>query len=200
METAFFRFATREGADKKKIFNLAQTVVLFISFALSALLIGFSNNIAVSLGEGVKPDFIVWLALIMLIDASTAIPFAKLRLERKALLFASAKVLNVALLLGLNYYFLKINFDPSVGIVYVFLANLIANFFFVLFFLKTLLSCRPAFDKEILGQMFRYAYPIMLMGLAGMTNEMFSRLTLEWWLPKDFYAGQTTQVALDVFV
>lgn len=199
METSFFRFATREGADKNKVFNLAQTTVLSISISISVLFIIFSKSIAVSLGEGVKPDFIVWLTLIMLIDAATAIPFAKLRLERKALLFASAKVLNVALLLGLNYYFLKINFDPSVGIGYVFLANLIANFFFVLFFLKTLLSWRPAFDKEISSQMFRYAYPIMLMGLAGMTNEMFSRLTLEWWLPKDFYAGQTTQEALGVF-
>jgi O-antigen/teichoic acid export membrane protein len=47
--------------------------------------------------------------------------------------------------------------------------------------------------------MFGYAYPVMLTGLAGMTNEMFSRLTLEWWLPKNFYAGQTTQEALGVF-
>lgn len=199
METAFFRFATLEGADKKKVFNLAQTAVLCISISLSVLFIIFSKRIASSLGTEVKPDYVIWLALIMLIDASTAIPFAKLRLERKALLFASAKVLNVSLLLGLNYYFLKINFDPSIGIGYVFLANLIANSFFVLFFLKTLLSWRPAFEKEISGQMFRYAYPIMLTGVAGMTNEMFSRLTLEWWLPKSFYAGQTTKEALGIF-
>ncbi|MBI3481635.1 MAG: polysaccharide biosynthesis C-terminal domain-containing protein, partial [Bacteroidetes bacterium] len=31
------------------------------------------------------------------------------------------------------------------------------------------------------------------------TNEMFSRLTLEWWLPKGFYPGQTTKEALGVF-
>ena len=199
METAFFRFASKEGADKKRVFNLAQTVVLTISISLSALAIVFAQAIATSLGVGVKPEYIVWLAVIMLIDAATAIPFAELRLERRAFLFASAKVTNVVLLFGLNYYFLKINFDPSVGIGYVFLSNLIANSFFILFFLKTLLRWRPAVDPEISGQMFRYAYPVMLTGLAGMTNEMFSRLTLEWWLPKDFYAGQTTQEALGVF-
>lgn len=45
----------------------------------------------------------------------------------------------------------------------------------------------------------QYSYPIMLMGLAGMTNEMFSRLTLEWWLPIGFYPGQSSEYALGVF-
>lgn len=199
METAFFRFASKEGADPKRIFNLAQTVVLSISVSLSIIFIALAGPIAASLGEGVKPEFIIWLAAIMFIDASTAIPFAKLRLERKALLFASAKVVNVLILIGLNYYFLKINFNPSIGVGYVFLANLIANAFFVIFFFKTLVSWKPAFDKKISTQMFDYAYPVMLTGVAGMTNEMFSRLTLEWWLPKDFYKNQTTQEALGVF-
>ncbi len=198
METAFFRFATRD-ADKKRIFDLAQTVVLTISISFSVFLIAFSGSIAATLGEGVKPDFIIWLTLVMLIDAAVAIPFARLRLERKALLFASAKIVNVLLLLGLNYYFLKINFNPSIGIGYVFLAHLIANSFFILFFFKTLFTWRPAFDKQISGQMFHYAYPVMLTGVAGMTSEMFSRFTLEWWLPKDFYSGQTNEDALGIF-
>src|SRR6185369_16055538 len=169
------------------------------SFSISLFFIAFSNSIAAFLGPGVKPDFVIWPTLIMLVDASVAIPFARLRLERKALRFASGKVVNVFLLLGLNYYFLKFNFDPSVGIGYVFLANLIANFLFVLFFLKTLIAWRPAFERGISGQMISYAYPVMLTGIAGMTNEMFSRLTLDWWLPKDFYQGQTTREALGVF-
>ena len=34
METAYFRFATKPGADEKRIFNLAQTVVVAISLSL----------------------------------------------------------------------------------------------------------------------------------------------------------------------
>ena len=47
--------------------------------------------------------------------------------------------------------------------------------------------------------MYRYAYPVMITGLAGMTNEMFSRVTLEWWLPENFYPGQSSDYALGIF-
>jgi O-antigen/teichoic acid export membrane protein len=39
----------------------------------------------------------------------------------------------------------------------------------------------------------------MFTGLAGMTNETFSRLTLDWWLPENFYKGQTSEYALGIF-
>jgi O-antigen/teichoic acid export membrane protein len=35
METAYFRFATKSGADEKRIFNLTQTVVILLSVTLS---------------------------------------------------------------------------------------------------------------------------------------------------------------------
>jgi O-antigen/teichoic acid export membrane protein len=47
--------------------------------------------------------------------------------------------------------------------------------------------------------MLNYAFPVMLTGLAGMTNEMFSRQTLDWWLPENFYPGQTAEYALGIF-
>ncbi|MBK5278674.1 MAG: polysaccharide biosynthesis C-terminal domain-containing protein [Bacteroidia bacterium] len=199
METAFFRFASNPSSNTKRIFNLAHTSVLLISVPLSVLFILFSSPIASSLGVAQHPEFITWLTLVMLTDAAVAIPFAKLRLEKKALQFASAKIISVLILLILNYYFLKIKYDPTINVGYVFLANLIANSFFILFFLRTLLSWRPSYDKEITPVMLRYAYPVMLTGVAGMTNEMFSRLTLEWWLPDNFYTGLSKKDALGVF-
>lgn len=47
--------------------------------------------------------------------------------------------------------------------------------------------------------MLSYSYPIMLTGLAGMTNEMFSRQTLDWWLPENYYPGQSPAYALGIF-
>ena len=35
METAYFRYSTKEGANEKRIFNLAQTVVVSISLLIS---------------------------------------------------------------------------------------------------------------------------------------------------------------------
>ena len=199
METAFFRFASKPSADTKRIFNLAQTSVLLISGPLSILFILLSSPIASYLDISDHPEFVTWLTLVMLTDAVVAIPFARLRLEKKAVQFASAKIINVLLLLVLNYYFLKISYDPAINVGYVFLANLIANSFFLIFFLRTLLSWRPAYDKDISPVMLQYAYPVMLTGVAGMTNEMFSRLTLEWWLPDNFYNSLTKKDALGIF-
>jgi O-antigen/teichoic acid export membrane protein len=199
METAFFRFATNTQADVKRIFNLTQTSVMMISGTLSVVFIVFAKDIAIALGIPKHPEFIIWLTVLMLIDALVAIPFAKLRLEKKGLLFASFKIANVLLLIALNFYFLKIAYDPSIGVGYVILANLLANALFILLFIRVLIAWRPAWDKQISPQLFSYAYPVMLTGVAGMVNEMFSRTMLDWWLPRDFYPGQSQEEAMGVF-
>lgn len=199
METAYFRFATRPGTDSKQIFNLAQTVVVTISFSLSLLFIAFKYPLASYLNISGNEQYITWLAGIMAIDAVVAIPFARLRLEKKPIAFASAKIINVVVLLVLNYYFLKVQYNEKIGIGYVFLANLLGNAVLILFFLKQLAEWRPGYHREITPAMFNYAYPVMLTGVAGMINEMFSRLTLEWWLPQNFYPGKDATHALGVF-
>ncbi len=199
METAYFRFATKPGADENKIFNLAQTVVLSISLGLSIFIIAFADPIANLLDIKGKSNFIIWIVVILFIDSAVAIPFARLRLQKKPLKFALGRILNILILVGLNVYFLKFAYDASIGVAFVFIANLAANMFYLFFFFKTLISWRPAYEKEISSSMFSYGYPIMLTGLAGMTNENFSRLTLKWWLPENFYPGKTSEFALGVF-
>ena len=114
METAYFRFATKsESVDEKRVFNLAQTIVLLISVTLSALFIVFAEPIATLINLPGKGNYIIYLAVIMLIDAAVAIPFARLRLQKKALLFAVGKLVNVGLLVGLNIYFLLFAFDQK---------------------------------------------------------------------------------------
>jgi O-antigen/teichoic acid export membrane protein len=49
METAYFRFSTKPGADENQIYNLTQTVVLAISGFSSVLLLIFSSSIATAL-------------------------------------------------------------------------------------------------------------------------------------------------------
>lgn len=198
METAYFRFATKPGADARQVFNLAQTVVLSISLLLSLLIIAFKFPIASYVNLAGKEHYVTWLAGVMFIDALVAIPFAQLRLQKKSMRFATAKITSVLLLVFLNYYFLyQANTTVEVG--YVFLANLLGNAVLVLFFIRTLWEWRPSYDRTITPAMFRYAYPVMLTGVAGMVNEMFSRITLEWWLPENFYPGKPAAYALGVF-
>lgn len=47
--------------------------------------------------------------------------------------------------------------------------------------------------------MFQYAFPIMITGIAGMFNEMFSRTSLDRWLPEGFYSNMTSKAAVGVF-
>lgn len=199
METAYFRYASKPESDEKRIFNAAQTFVISISLITALICIIFSQSIASLLLVPQHPEYIVWLAIILLTDAIVAIPFARLRLQKKALQFAAGKLINIALLVGLNLYFLKVAYKAEIGVGYVILANLIANGFYLIFFSKTLLSWRPVYDRSLNSIMVKYAYPIMITGLAGMTNEMFSRVTLEWWLPENFYPGQTSEYALGIF-
>lgn len=199
METAYFRFANKEGADEKRIFNITQTIVVTLSAGLSLIFILLANPIAELLYIPGNGKLVTWLAIILFIDAIVAIPFARLRLQRNAKKFVTGKLINIAILIGLNIYFLYVAFDPTRGVGFVVLANLIANAFYLVFFSRTLLQWRPEYERTMFGTMFQYSYPIMIMGLAGMTNEMFSRVTLEWWLPENFYPGQSSEYALGIF-
>lgn len=199
METTYFRFAAKPGADERKVFNLTLTAVIIISTFLSLLFVIGAAQFATWAGIPGKSQYIVWLSLILFIDNVVSIPFARLRLEKKPKQFAFYRVTNVLLLTGLSIYFLFTNYDPAIGIEYIFWANLIANAFYLLFFLRTFLQWRPTFDREVFPVMFRYAYPIMFTGLAGMMSEFFSRLALQNWLPKDFYPGKESGYAVGVF-
>jgi len=128
-----------------------------------------------------------------------AIPFARLRIQKKALRYAAGRLINIGIVVVLNLYYLNFAFDPAVGVGFVFLINLLANLFYVCFFLKTLLSWRPAYDPAVSPQIFTYAYPVMITGLAGMVNETFSRSMLVWWLPDNFYPGKSPEYAVGVF-
>lgn len=198
METTYFRFATKPGADEKQVFNQTLTAVIVISATLSALFIASAGPLAATISHA-KPSYIIWLSLILLVDNIVSIPFARLRLEKRPKKFAAFRITNVLVLTGLNVYFLFYDYDPAVGIEYVFWANAIANSLYLLFFFRTFLSWRPVYNRDVFPEMLRYAYPIMFTGIAGMMNEFFSRLALEKWLPENFYPGKSSAYALGVF-
>jgi O-antigen/teichoic acid export membrane protein len=198
METAYFRFANKKELNEQKVFNLAQSVVIACSTILSLGLIILAIPVSDLLSIKGHADLVILLIAIMFIDAVVAIPFARLRYLKKPKQFAVGRLINIVILVALNIYLLKFApFKPDIA--YIVVANLIANAFYIFFFLKTLISWRPQYDKEISPQMFSYAYPIMITGLAGMTNEMFSRVTLKLWLPENFYPGKSSDYALGIF-
>ncbi|MBX2946575.1 MAG: polysaccharide biosynthesis C-terminal domain-containing protein [Cyclobacteriaceae bacterium] len=218
LETAYFRFATMNKDGEPAVFNYATTAILFTSIVLSGILILLATPIVNYLHYPGKENFIIWFALIFAIDAVMAIPFAKLRLEGKSKQFALAKLGNIGLNIGFNLFFLSVCpavlrghawaslkpfiesfYNPSLGVDYVFLSNLLANAALVFFLWNVLRKLTITFDWLKLKPLLIYAYPILFAGLAWVTNEMLSRLALRFWLPDNFYAGKTSAEALGIF-
>lgn len=207
-ETSYFRFAT-DKHDERRYFNIAQLSLIGSSVLFSSLLIGLAGPIADALNYPGKGQYVVWMVLILAIDAIVAVPFARLRIQGKAMQFAAYKLFNILMNIGLNLYFLvfcpwypdsafTILYDPSIGVGYVFLSNLMANAFFLVFFFRSFLSIRIHWDPDW-KRMLTYAWPLMVLGLAGVTNEMLSRVLLKYWLPEGFYPGYTNQQVLGIF-
>jgi O-antigen/teichoic acid export membrane protein len=218
METAYFRFASRSSKEEKKIFSVSTTSLLISSLFFSFLLIVFSTPIVNALDYQGREYYIIWLAIILAIDAIMAVPFAKLRLEKKALQFATAKLINIGINLGLNLFFIVFSrsifegnllpqlrpfillvYNPDFGVEYVFISNLIANAMLFILLWKVIKRIRLEFDWHFLKPMLIYAYPLLFMGLAGTTNEMLSRAMLKYLLPEGFYGDQSNLAALGVF-
>ncbi|WP_192822338.1 lipopolysaccharide biosynthesis protein [Rufibacter sp. LB8] len=218
METAFFRFANKEGADQLDLYHKVQSMVLTSSLLLTAAFIIGAQPIAESLGYPGQEKYIIWLAITMGVDALVAIPFARLRLQNKAIQFATIRLTNILLVIGGNLFFLvfcrhvyqgdyftllqpfvRTIYNPELGVGYIFAVNMVANLLFIPLLWRQLADFRFKLDFGFLWPMLVYAFPILFMGLAGATNEMLSRLMLEDWLPENFYPGTSNEAALGIF-
>ena len=212
METAYFRYAKESPA---KYYNIILTAIIATSGLFTLCLFLFSDPIMAQLGYENKGIFLKWLAVILAIDAITAIPFAKLRLEIKIRTFVQAKFVSILINVGLNLIillvlkpmheqgtgpeFLNNIYRPEVGAGYIFLANLIGNAPLFYWLKAEFKVFKWTWNWTELRSLWVYSYPIMFMSLAAMFNLMFDRLLLEEFLPESFYPGRSSQDALGIY-
>ena len=212
METAYFRYAKESPA---KYYNIILTAIIATSGLFTLCLFLFSDPIMAQLGYENKGIFLKWLAVILAIDAITAIPFAKLRLENKIRTFVQAKIVSILINVGLNLIillvlkpmheqgsgpeFLNNIYRPEVGAGYIFLANLIGNASLFYWLKAEFKVFKWTWNWTELRSLWVYSYPIMFMSLAAMFNLMFDRLLLEEFLPESFYPGRSSQDALGIY-
>jgi O-antigen/teichoic acid export membrane protein len=218
METAFFRFITKHPDQRDRVFSTAFTSVLVSTAGFIAIMYLFATPIVQWLEFPGKEHFVYLLACILGIDAVAALPFAMLRFQRRAWRFASIRLLNIGLNVLLNIFFLyvceaiyagaflqgvrpaiELFYNPALDVEYVFVSNLMANAIFVVMLWPIIATVRPLIRKGLLVPMLVYASPLLFSQLAGITNEMFSRMTLKKLLPEGFYPGLNSQEALSIF-
>lgn len=181
-ETAYFRFSSDKNLSGK-VFHLSFWFVFVNSLLFLISVYLFKSPIAQFFGYEDHPEYLIWFAWIAFFDAICMVPFAFLRFTNKPIRYSAIKIFQgvfQTLLVIFFFYGMSeatlVQFGLTEKVSYPFFANLIAAFSGILLLFPILSKVRFYYDKELLKKMVRYAYPIMLAGLAFTINENFDKI------------------------
>ena len=174
METTFFRFANKEDEDANTVFSTSLALVSALSLLFLGAVVLFATPISQALGYADHPDYLLMMAAVVALDAIQAIPFCLLRFQKKAMKFASLKLLFIVLNIGLNLlYFVVLGHTE---VFYVFFLNLVCTFLITFFFVPELIHMRFRVDMGLLRRMLSYSWPILILGIAGILNQAADKM------------------------
>ena len=188
METTFFRFMNRQGENPEKVYATTLRMVATTSLVFVLLLWAFLHPVAGAIGYPDHPEFIMIMGTCVAVDAFTAIPFAYLRLQHKALKFALLKMVSILVnLVGVSLYLIvlpnmHVNFlgiydaNFSLEVVWIFWIELSGSILTLVLLAKEMKGFRNPFDKATCKRMLSYTWPLLVMGLAGQLNQCASQI------------------------
>lgn len=204
METTLFRFSGKKGENEKKVYATSLYLVGGVSLLFLVLVFSFLRPISTAMGYATHPEYIACFALISSMDAVQAIMFSKLRQRRRPMRFMALKmtfiVLNIALNLFIFFAMPAIpalksvyeHFDYGIGLI--FLANLICTFVVMLLFMPEFKVLKEGLDTGLARRMFRYSFPLLLLSLVGILNQVADKILFPYLLP-----GQEGRVQLGIY-
>ena len=176
LETSYLKVlsdsADREG-DEKQLFSTA-FITLFVTSTLFALLIVFFAPLIAELVGLSAGDFLFvrYAALILWIDTMLVIPFAELRLKRKALQFAIARVVGVIAVV-VSAIILIVPLHS--GLSGVFIAEAFGSLVSLLLVIPVFRQFRLHFSTDKLRTMLRIGLPYVPTGIAGLLIHLIDR-------------------------
>ncbi len=194
-ETTFFRFSKND--NYKGVFTTGFISILSTSSIFLVFLFFLLKNVNLSTHYKGYNDLIWLAALIVAFDAVSALIFAKLRYCGKSVRFALIRLLNVLILIFFNLFFLLICpylvknhseyfftrfilffFKDNQEAYYVLFSNLIASVGVLIILLKDIKGIIVAFDFSLLKRMYKYSFPILIVGITGMINQSIDKTLL----------------------
>ncbi len=196
METAFFRFYSRSDT-KETVVSTSLISIMATTGIFTILALLFQSRLADALGFEVR--YMPYVIFILALDALAIIPFAWLRANERPTKYAVVKITNVGINLGLNMFFLLLlpkmakedsggllswMYQPDFEISYILISNLVASGVTLFLMLSLYVKSTYKFDKELWKRMMRYAWPVLVAGIAFTINEVFDRILLEKLLPE----------------
>jgi O-antigen/teichoic acid export membrane protein len=174
METTLFRFANDERHKPDTVFSNAMAIVGTLTTLFLLIIFGFIGPLAESLGYAEHHDYLLMMAVVTALDAIQAIPFSYLRFQKRPIRFAALKLFFIVLSITLNVFYFVVLGKTSVF--YVFFINLLCTAFLTLFFVPDLLRIKWHFDGQLLRQMLSYSWPILILGIAGILNQVADKI------------------------
>ena len=202
METTFFRFNQQEQ-DKESVFSTGMVSLIITSILFLVVVLSFSGDVARWIDYSEHPEYVRWFACILAFDALSAIPFARLRAQNRPVRFAWVKMINIAINILLNLFFLVYCpfilkhhnnsfiehfiswvYRPEWGIEYIFISNMAASFITLIMLLPQIYQVRWKINPDLWKKMLFYTFPLLFAGMAGIVNETFDRLLLRYLLPE----------------
>ncbi len=183
-ETAYFRYS----ADKNISHRVFHTAFWFVAINAITFLIAvylFQIPIAKVFDYNENPEYIMFFGLMAFFDAICMVPFAYLRFTNQPIKYTTIKIgqnlFQVGLVLAF-FFLIPIDFMEAIGmehnVSYPFVANVIGSFFGVVLLYPIISKVRLFFDWKLFKKMFNYGYPIMIAGLAFVTNENLDKILL----------------------
>lgn len=191
METAFFRFYNKEE-NKKSVISTAMVSLFWSSIAF--LFIGLLFRKTAADWTNINIENITYAIWILVLDALVIIPFSRLRAEKRPMKYAVIKIVNVTINLLLNVFFLiflpkwvqnpnyswlKMLYYENFEVGYVFVAGLISSLATFIILSPDYFRISWKFDSVLWKKMFRYAFPILIAGIAFAINEHLDKILLE---------------------
>lgn len=205
METAFFRYASKKE-NQSEYFNIILSFIIVLGSSLSALIVLFSESIARSFGRPEAQNLVVMMAVIILVDAICAIGLVKLRANNQVKKFVAIKIANIVINILVTLFFIVFchgiftgKFYPELqpwvskfysiqkGPDFIIFANYVASLLTILLLWKEYVGFKFVWVWNKLKVVIDYAYPLMIMGLAGAINLTADRLLFHRFLPEGFY-------------
>ena len=193
METTLFRFANDEREQPDTVFSTGFALIGSLTALLLLLVFGFTAPIANLTGYAAHPEYLLIMTTVVALDALQALPFSYLRFQHRAIRFASLKLLFIVLSISLNVVFFV--FLGKTTVFYVFLINLLCTGFITFFFIPDLLRIHWHVDGRLLRRMVSYSWPILLLGVMGILNQVADKIIF----PKVYPDKAQANVELGVY-
>ena len=179
LETGCFRFANKEGEDPRKVYSGALLTVFGLNLAFLACMVAFSGTISAVLGYEGYRSLIIYVAAILFCDSITAILFAKLRQEHKAVKFAVLKTVKIFTETGANLVLFFV-YPARPDFTYPIFAIFISCVLCLVLFVPDILRLKLTWDGGVVKRLLVYSIPLMIAGLPGVANDFLDRVLFRY--------------------